>query len=348
MKDWLSFFLEKECSVVPLRKNEKKPAIKWKKYTEEKLTREEIEQVLQKEDSKNIGIICGEISDNLLVIDIDKEELFAKLNLGEIASKTLTVKTAKGYHIYLRIDDSALNEWIGEKGVKTLYYPPKKKGEEDKSHEEIRFQWNSHYVVGPNSIHPSGAIYEYLTTSPKEIRKAKSVGLLEEIERRWKSYRKIRESEEKVLKEPLLDFIKCYVALKDVVDYGDYFQMWSPFHKGTSPTAFTIYKSDNHWYDFSEEIGGRHPEFLMRFKGISKKEAYDELGLKLTKERETSIELKYNDNDFGVLIIKSGNNKKLSVSIESDDFPLAKERSLTIFIKVNGIRKPFLSTSNVN
>lgn len=327
---WLSFFIDKGASVIPLKKNDKKPAIKWKKYTEQKLTKEEIEEVLQKEDSKNIGIVCGEISDNLLVLDIDKEELFEKLNLGEIAAKTLTVKTAKGYHIYLRIDDPELKRWIGEKGVKTLDYPPKKKGQDEESHEEIRFQWSDHYVVGPGSIHPSGARYEHLATSPKEIKKAKNVGLLEEIERRWISYHKLEKKGEGVLKEPLLDFIKRYTTPKEVVDQGDYIQMWCPFHKGTSPNAFTIYKSDNHWYDFSEEIGGRHPEFLMRFKGISKKEAYDELGLKLTDGRgvSTSIPLKYADKDFGTLTIKRGKNKNLSIGIESEEFPIA-ERSVS-------------------
>jgi len=330
MKDWLSFFFENECSVIPLRKNDKKPDIKWKRYTEERMGRTEIDSLLLRHDSVNFGVVCGDVSNNLLVLDIDKAELFEKLNLGEIAAKTLTIKTAKGYHIYLRIDDPKLEKWIGEKGVKTLYYPPKKKGQEEESHEEIRFQWSDHYVVGPGSIHPSGVRYEHLATSPKEIKKAKNVGLLEEIERRWISYHKLGDKKgEGILKEPLLDFIKHYTIPKEVVDQGDYIQMRSPFHKGTSPNAFTVYKSDNHWYDFSEEIGGRHPEFLMRFKGISKKEAYDELGLDLTagKGDSTPIPLKYADKNFGTLTIKRGKNKNLSIGIESEEYPLA-ERSV--------------------
>ena len=329
MKDWLSFFLENKCSVIPLKKKEKKPAIKWKKYTKQKLTKEEIEKTLQKVDSKNVGVICGSISANLLVLDIDKAELFEKLNLGEIAAKTLAVRTAHGYHIYLRIDDPKLDEWIGKKGVKTLYYPPKEKGQEEESHEEIRFQWSNHYVVCPGSIHPSGTIYEHLATSPKEIKKAKGVGLLEEIEQRWISYHKLEKKGVGALKEPLLDFIKRYTTVKEVVDQDDYIQMWSPFHKGTSPTAFTIYKSDNHWYDFSEEIGGQHIEFLMRFKGISKKEAYDELGVEIADRKGVSatVPLLHGDNDFGTLLIKRENNKKFIVSIESEESPLS-ERSV--------------------
>ena len=331
MKDWLSFFIENGCSIIPLKKNDKKPAIAWKKHTEEKLTREETEQVLQREGSKNIGVICGEISDNLLVLDIDKAELFEKLNLGEIAAKTLTVRTAHGYHIYLRIDGPELKKWIGEKGVKTLYYPPKKKGQEEESHEEIRFQWSNHYVVCPGSVHPSGAKYEPLPTSPKEIKKAKNVGLLEEIEQRWVSYHKLEEKKgEGILKEPLLDFIKRYTQPEEVTDEGDRIRMRCPFpdHEDTSP-SFNIYKEDQHFYCFGCEFGGRHPEFLMRFKGISKKEAYNELGLKLTDGRDVSIciPLKYADNNFGILCIKRGSNNNLSVGIESEDIPIS-ERSV--------------------
>jgi hypothetical protein len=280
--DWLSFFIDEGISVIPLKKNTKKPAIKWKKYTEDRLAKDKIEDILAREDSQNIGIICGEISGNLVVLDIDNAELFEKLSLGEVAAKTLSIRTSKGYHIYIKFSDSdreAIEKWIGEKGVKTLYYPPRKKGKIDESHEEIRFQWDSHYVVGPGGTHPSGTKYEALPTSPKVIREAKGVGLLEEIERRWKSYRKIKKKGEKILEEPLLEFIKRYATPKNVVDSGDYLQMWSPFHEGTSPSAFTIYKSDNHWYDFSEEIGGRHVEFLMRVKNISREEANSELGI---------------------------------------------------------------------
>lgn len=306
-KDWLSFFLSEGASVIPLKKNDKKPAIKWQRYTEEKLTKEEIERILQKEGSKNFGIICGEISRNLLVLDIDNAELFEKLSLGELAAKTLTVRTAHGYHIYLRINDNKINEWIGEKGVKSLVYPLKKKGSTEESKEEIRFQWSEHYVVGPGSIHPSGVRYEYLATSPKIIRKAKGIGLLEEIERRWNSYRNIREKGKKV-KEPLFDFIKRYIKPEGVTDYGDHIKIRCPFHNDTTP-SFAIYKSDNHWYCYGCEIGGKHAEFLMHLKGISREEAYEELGIKkkgkeVEKNYATTVRL--DDGRYAEEILRDG------------------------------------------
>lgn len=282
-EEWLSFFLDNGASVIPLKCKDKKPGIKWKKYTEEKLGRKEIEDVLAKDGSTNYAVICGEISNNLLVIDVDNAELFEKLNLGELATKTLAVKTAKGYHFYLRMDDPALSKWIGEKGAKTLYYPPVKKGHKDESKEEIRFQWSEHYVVGPGSTHPSGTKYEVLATSPKEIKKAKSIGLLEEIELRWMNYHKIKSRGDTIIKKDLLEFIKQYVKVDEEVDCGDHVKIRCPFHKDVSP-SLAVYK-DNHWYCYGCEVGGRHVEFLMRIKKISKEDALRELGISKIKKK---------------------------------------------------------------
>lgn len=287
-KEWLRFFLDEGCSCIPLKKNDKKPAIKWKKYCEEKLPEAQIEEILAKEASINYGVICGEISNNLLIIDIDNAELFEMLSLGELASHTLTIRTAKGYHIYLKIDDPALKEWISGSGVKILYYPLKRKGLEEESKEEIRFQWNEHYVVGPNSIHPSGVRYEHFLTSPKKIVKAKSIGLLDEIVRRWESYRKIYDKKT-IIKEPLFEFIKRYIKPEGVTDYGDHIKIRCPFHKDNIP-SFAIYK-DNHFYCYGCEVGGKHVEFLMHLKGLSRDDALEELGLK--KKRRGEEEKKY-------------------------------------------------------
>ena len=270
-KKWVSFFQDEECSLIPLRKNDKTPPIKWKRFTEERMGSELFEKVLNEHKSNNYGVICGEISNNLMAIDLDLAELFEKLNLGELASQTLTIKTSKGYHFYLRFSNSDkqdVNEFVGEKGVKALLYPPKKKGQEEESKEEIRFQWDDHYVVGPGSIHPSGATYEHFPTSPIKIAIAKGVGILEEIERRWNSYRNITKKGDKVLKEQLFDFIKRYTKPDGVIDVGDRIRMKCPFpsHNDNDP-SFSIYKDDNHWYCFGCETGGRHVEFLMLFKG---------------------------------------------------------------------------------
>jgi len=330
---WLDFFLNAGCSVIPLRKNGKKPLIKWKRFTEEKMDRTLLEGLLEEHDSVNCGVICGEISNNLLVIDLDNAELFEKLNLGELASKTLTVTTSKGYHFYLRFPDSeldALNKFVGEKGVKTLYYPPKKKGATEESKEEIRFQWEYHYVVSPGSIHPSGARYEHFITSPKGIVVAKGVGILEEIERRWTSYRKIKKKGDKVLKEPLFDFIKRYVKPEWVTDEGDRIKMRCPFpsHKDTDP-SFNVYKDDQHFYCYGCESGGRHIEFLMLFKGITREQAMRELGVSGVKRKKAEENyksfLRTEDGKIVEEILRDGEEQFIVYDENTGDWEYKKE-----------------------
>lgn len=324
-EDWISFFLDNGASIIPLKCKEKKPAIKWKKYTEEKLSKDEIDNVLAKEGSANYAVVCGEISNNLLVIDVDNAELFEKLNLGELATQTLTIKTAKGYHFYLRIDDLAVNKWIGEKGAKTLYYPPVRKGYKDESKEEIRFQWSEHYVVGPSSTHPSGTKYEALATSPKEIKKAKSIGLLEEIELRWKSYHKIKGRSDKILKKDLLEFIKQHIKVDDEIDCGDHVKIRCPFHKDVSP-SLAVYK-DNHWYCYGCEAGGRHVEFLMKFKKISKEDALSELGIPQIKKKEGLFlsKLSLDDGRYAEEILIDGEEQFVIYDQTNDSWEYKKE-----------------------
>ncbi|MBT3985179.1 AAA family ATPase [archaeon] len=90
------------------------------------------------EEGKNYGLICG---NGLIVIDADTKRLneIVKEKLPE----TFSVKTAKGYHYYYWCLDFL-----------------KKKVLNDGSEHLGEIQSNGSYVVAPNSIHPSGRIYE--------------------------------------------------------------------------------------------------------------------------------------------------------------------------------------------
>ena len=74
-------FLNK-INVIPLPARKKKPDYKWKKYQTTKVTNEEFSRwFMNKEIGKdiNFAIICGKISENLFVIDIDEASMFNKL-----------------------------------------------------------------------------------------------------------------------------------------------------------------------------------------------------------------------------------------------------------------------------
>ncbi len=260
--DWINLYRSWNISFFPLKERDKKPAIKWEEYTKRHPTEDEIEY-WKNNGTRNYGAVCGSISGNLVVIDVDKEELFTKLNLGELASATFTVKTGKGYHLYVRTDK-----------------PMKRKSLMWDNHEELRFQGEGSYVVMCGSVHPTGREYEHFATSPLEIRRVK-FGLFEEIEKRWKSYHGLDEIEEKgrivaakskrskpieEFKERVgMDIIKNYVEPKRV--YGDYWQGLCPFHEDHEP-SFTVYERTNSWYCFGCNRSGDIISFIEEKEGL--------------------------------------------------------------------------------
>jgi AAA domain/Bifunctional DNA primase/polymerase, N-terminal len=89
----------------------------------------------------NIGIDLGR--SNLTVLDFDAGDPPANLNLP----KTFTVRTGKGQHVYFQ----------GTYPQQDLYFAGKHVGEVKSA---------GGYVVGPRSLHPTGAVYEPIDQSP--------------------------------------------------------------------------------------------------------------------------------------------------------------------------------------
>ena len=95
--DVLDFAERNAINVIPLERGKKTPLQKWKRYTKYRTSDKELEEL--QTDAKNIGFVCGEISDNLFVLDFDSEELYKKFFQKEVKGTTV-VKTPHGYHIY--------------------------------------------------------------------------------------------------------------------------------------------------------------------------------------------------------------------------------------------------------
>lgn len=105
--------VKKGISVVATDNN-KRAIISWKKFQETLPTPEELESQFQSEKAKGIAIICGQVSGNLEVIDVDTkydttgtlfEELTAAIHdvSKELSDKLMIVQTKSGgYHIYYR------------------------------------------------------------------------------------------------------------------------------------------------------------------------------------------------------------------------------------------------------
>mgnify|MGYP001772573099 CR=1 FL=1 len=151
-------YLGHGLSIIPLKPKSKEPAIEsWKPYQGNRATEEEVEKWFRNTNN-NIGIVCGAISGNLVVIDFDSKELYQKWyefidkeypEIRDIILNTWVVKTSRGRHIYLRInaDKKTFKEFFRTK---------------PKLVEGVDIKGEGGYVVAPPSVHPSGVRYEFL------------------------------------------------------------------------------------------------------------------------------------------------------------------------------------------
>lgn len=89
-------------SVIPL--NGKRPhfSIKWKQY-QTAIPSEAIVNHWINQGFQSYGLICGYISQGIIVIDFDSPELYAQFHIKfPNIAKTYTVKTKRGYHLYFK------------------------------------------------------------------------------------------------------------------------------------------------------------------------------------------------------------------------------------------------------
>ena len=165
-------------SIIPIGANGnlKAPSIdEWKKYQKIKPTKAEIKTWLKEGLFVGIGIIGGEVSNNLAVIDFDDEALIeeAGLDLKAIAKRgNWVVKTGKGYHIYCR----------GLKPVKTR----------KAAIVSMDLKADKGYVAAPPSPHESGKEYTFLNTEFGDIPPMDVMSWFDEIVETVKKVRDIK------------------------------------------------------------------------------------------------------------------------------------------------------------
>ena len=131
-------------SVIPVKPRDKVAAVSWAEYQKRLPTEQEIKQWFNGGEN-NIAIICGKVSGNLVVFDFDDLNVvpFVVGSIGEVAKKTMVVRTGKGYHVYYRMKEPS--------NFKLSNIKVDVKGE-------------GGYVLAPPSIHPSGIKYEVVGT----------------------------------------------------------------------------------------------------------------------------------------------------------------------------------------
>jgi len=96
----IEVYLKNGYSLIPLKHNQKKPAISWKQYQKNKASFEDVLSWSFTFPDHNVGIVTGQIS-KLVVVDIDDLAILPKLlkELPEL-KQTTKVKTTRGFHFY--------------------------------------------------------------------------------------------------------------------------------------------------------------------------------------------------------------------------------------------------------
>jgi putative DNA primase/helicase len=147
----LDYARENNISIIPIQYKGKKPLTGWKDYQKRCATPEEIAIWFDSGVNRNIGFVCGEVSDGLVVIDYDDIEVFEMMHHEGV--KTRAVKTSKGVHEYYRLPNSMCKFRVEiEKGDGTIA--------------GVDVQGEGSLVVAPPSVHPSGVVYEWLNDYP--------------------------------------------------------------------------------------------------------------------------------------------------------------------------------------
>ncbi|WP_083914722.1 bifunctional DNA primase/polymerase [Alkalispirochaeta alkalica] len=103
-------FHNRGMNVIPVKANTKEPAVRWKRWITTRQTKQNVEELFARPHDGgecNIAVLCGRVSENLVVLDFDNravfEDLFyAHMVFQKILRRTLVVDTRRGVHVYFR------------------------------------------------------------------------------------------------------------------------------------------------------------------------------------------------------------------------------------------------------
>lgn len=166
-------YLRGGLSVFPLDPDSKRPfgaennrPAKWQRFQSGRMSLNEADIVFKPlHDGRvpNIAIICGAVSGNLAVVDLDNAEAVRAFLAAypDTLSRTKVARTGKGIHVYTRTDEPMRKGYMVVPGKFDEHGQPVRLG--------IDLQAEESYVVAPPSLHPSGARYRWVNPDVKGI-----------------------------------------------------------------------------------------------------------------------------------------------------------------------------------
>lgn len=231
----------------------KQPAHKWMDHTGgHRYTSDDIDLIEHLNDGGGYAVFCGS---GLIAIDADEPELEKAIRS---LPETFTVKTGGGgYHRYYFSN-------LGKK--KKVYLEEKHLGEIQGG--------NNCYVVGPNSIHPSGNYYEVV--NDVDIAYLSAEQIEEWIEEHGFSFSSKKEKVEKRVRQemsgdesPYYSFDVAQVATPTGYKArGSEIQGGHPKHGSKTGQNFCIDTASNCWHCFRCESGGGPLDLVAVMEGI--------------------------------------------------------------------------------
>jgi putative DNA primase/helicase len=135
---------EQGINIIPVYPKTKRPSVEWTQYQTKKYT-DDIPE------GYNYAVIGGDISNNLLIIDIDHvdDESLIERILPNALNETLVVRTGGGgYHIYLFLENG---------GCKSFKF--------DNNGVHYDIQCEGKIAIGPGSIHETGNEYKIISNT---------------------------------------------------------------------------------------------------------------------------------------------------------------------------------------
>jgi hypothetical protein len=152
-----------ELSIIPVKNRDKVPLVDWKPYQSLRSDHKKIKEWLFAYWAKgaNIGIVCGSVSGNLVVIDFDTDsawdgflKCWKEHRPDDIYAVTPVVKTTRGHHVYLRCRQDV---------------------KQTKLASGIDIKAEGGFVVAPPSIGSTGSKYEFVNPDIDQILEIKDL-----------------------------------------------------------------------------------------------------------------------------------------------------------------------------
>lgn len=288
-------------SVMPIKSNSKDPLLgEWQVYSHRKSTEAEIDTWFNNKKNYNLGIVCGEASGNLEILDID-DPLILNAFFKDIKTRQIRTQSG-GYHLYFKVNRFTKNY------TKFHGWP-------------IDFRTNGGFGMAPPSH-----LNEKKWNVARESEILKIDNLEDFVNKRLPRLENEIELEERFLKGiSLKTIIKKYINTK-IVPVGKDYQTNCPFpdHDDKTP-SFSIY--EDHYYCFGCHKIGNAIDFVQKIKKISRNEAITEI--------ENITGTKFRKETRGTTLIKIENYlktlaKEWNIKTTEDDIILKYENGIYI------------------